>query len=95
MKRPNVSATIRTSPCPQSPSAREKVFEELARVLPDGRSPSFADTRELKYIMRCINESMRLYPHPPVRSTACKAPTSSAESGLISWSPSFLISFQY
>ncbi|GAQ83134.1 cytochrome P450 superfamily protein [Klebsormidium nitens] len=50
----------------QSPSAREKVFEELARVLPDGRSPSFADTRELKYIMRCINESMRLYPHPPV-----------------------------
>lgn len=51
----------------QSPSARQKVFEELDRVLPDGRSPSFADTRELKYIMRCINESMRLYPHPPVR----------------------------
>jgi hypothetical protein len=44
-------------------------------VLPDGRSPSFADTRELKYIMRCINESMRLYPHPPVRKQMlCVAP---------------------
>lgn len=20
----------------------------------------------LKYVMRCVNESMRLYPHPPV-----------------------------
>lgn len=24
------------------------------------------DYRELKFLMRCINESMRLYPHPPV-----------------------------
>jgi hypothetical protein len=25
-----------------------------------------ADYQALKYCMRCINESMRLYPHPPV-----------------------------
>lgn len=23
-------------------------------------------TGEMKYVLRCINESMRLYPHPPV-----------------------------
>ena len=27
---------------------------------------TIADYKELKYNMRCINESMRLYPHPPV-----------------------------
>ena len=25
-----------------------------------------ADYKALRYTMRCINESMRLYPHPPV-----------------------------
>lgn len=25
-----------------------------------------ADYLSLKYLMRCVNESMRLYPHPPV-----------------------------
>lgn len=24
------------------------------------------DYTQLKYVMRCVNESMRLYPHPPV-----------------------------
>lgn len=28
--------------------------------------PTMADFSELKYVMRCVNESMRLYPHPPV-----------------------------
>lgn len=28
--------------------------------------PTIAAFKELKYNMRCINESMRLYPHPPV-----------------------------
>ena len=27
---------------------------------------TLADHGALKYVMRCINESMRLYPHPPV-----------------------------
>lgn len=28
--------------------------------------PLTEDYMGLKYIMRCVNESMRLYPHPPV-----------------------------
>jgi carotene epsilon-monooxygenase len=35
-------------------------------VLGDRLQPTSADYRELAYVMRCINESMRLYPHPPV-----------------------------
>ncbi|XP_031285161.1 carotene epsilon-monooxygenase, chloroplastic isoform X2 [Pistacia vera] len=42
-----------------------KAQEEVDRVL-HGRPPSFEDVKDLKFIMRCINESMRLYPHPPV-----------------------------
>ena len=52
----------------QNPDKLRKAQEEVDRVLAGGKShPSFDDTRELKYITRCINESMRLYPHPPVR----------------------------
>lgn len=42
-----------------------KVQEELEHVL-QGRNPQYSDIKELKYLTRCINESMRLYPHPPV-----------------------------
>lgn len=40
--------------------------EEVDRVLGDRQQPTVADYMELKYTMRCVNESMRLYPHPPV-----------------------------
>ncbi|XP_077226129.1 cytochrome P450 superfamily protein isoform X2 [Tasmannia lanceolata] len=43
----------------------KKAQEEVDKVL-KGRAPSYEDIKELKYLMRCINESMRLYPHPPV-----------------------------
>ncbi|EFJ05918.1 hypothetical protein SELMODRAFT_187123 [Selaginella moellendorffii] len=49
----------------KNPLVLAKVQEELDAVL-NGRKPTVADTRELKYLTRCINESMRLYPHPPV-----------------------------
>lgn len=42
-----------------------KAQEEVDRVL-QGRSPSYEDIKDLKFLTRCINESMRLYPHPPV-----------------------------
>lgn len=45
-----------------------KAQEEVDRVL-QGRPPSFEDIKNLKYVTRCINESMRLYPHPPVSFT--------------------------
>ncbi|XP_038982736.1 carotene epsilon-monooxygenase, chloroplastic isoform X2 [Phoenix dactylifera] len=42
-----------------------KAQQEVDEVL-QGRLPRYEDVKELKYLMRCINESMRLYPHPPV-----------------------------
>ena len=35
-------------------------------MLGDRDQPTVADYGHLKYMMRCVNESMRLYPHPPV-----------------------------
>ncbi|KAL3677782.1 hypothetical protein R1sor_020738 [Riccia sorocarpa] len=49
----------------KNPSAYKKVQEELDTVL-GGRNPKIEDVKDLKYLTRCINESMRLYPHPPV-----------------------------
>ncbi len=40
--------------------------EEVDRVLGDKEQPDLEGYQQLKYLMRCINESMRLYPHPPV-----------------------------
>jgi carotenoid epsilon hydroxylase len=40
--------------------------EEALKVLGDDEQPSMAQYGDLKYILRCVNESMRLYPHPPV-----------------------------
>ena len=39
---------------------------EVDAVLGERSQPTVADFMELKYLMRCVNESMRLYPHPPV-----------------------------
>ncbi|XP_023764664.1 carotene epsilon-monooxygenase, chloroplastic [Lactuca sativa] len=49
----------------KDPSSLKKAQEEVDRVL-QGRNPSYEDIKNLKFITRCINESMRLYPHPPV-----------------------------
>ena len=35
-------------------------------MLGDRDQPTVGDYGQLKYVMRCVNESMRLYPHPPV-----------------------------
>ena len=35
-------------------------------MLREKAQPEVADYQQLKYLMRCVNESMRLYPHPPV-----------------------------
>lgn len=49
----------------KNPGPLAKAQDELERVL-GGRRPEFEDIKELKYLTRCISESMRLYPHPPV-----------------------------
>lgn len=46
-------------------SALKKAHDEVDRVL-QGQRPTFEDVKNLKFLTRCINESMRLYPHPPV-----------------------------
>ncbi|KAL0309640.1 UNVERIFIED_CONTAM: Carotene epsilon-monooxygenase, chloroplastic [Sesamum radiatum] len=49
----------------EDPSSLRKAQEEVDRVL-QGRLPTYEDIKNLKFLMRCITESMRLYPHPPV-----------------------------
>ncbi|XP_078155673.1 cytochrome P450 superfamily protein isoform X1 [Carex rostrata] len=49
----------------KNPETLRKAQEEVDLVL-QGRVPRYEDVKNLKYLMRCINESMRLYPHPPV-----------------------------
>ncbi|GAB4856531.1 cytochrome P450 [Ancistrocladus abbreviatus] len=46
-------------------SSLKKAREEVDKVL-HGRPPTYLDTKDLKFLTRCIMESLRLYPHPPV-----------------------------
>ena len=47
-------------------AAVAEVQEEVDRVVGDADRPTLAQYRDLKYTMRCVNESMRMFPHPPV-----------------------------
>ena len=59
-----------TLPC----AAARQAQAEIDRVL-DGRPlPALGDVAALGYVMRCVNESMRLYPHPPVLLRRAQAP---------------------
>ncbi|KAL3523404.1 hypothetical protein ACH5RR_016238 [Cinchona calisaya] len=49
----------------KEPSAMAKLQNEVDAILGD-RFPTLADMKKLKYTTRVINESMRLYPQPPV-----------------------------
>jgi len=40
---------------------QEKVYQEIKRVLPDGRDPNFEDSESFTYLRKCIQETMRLY----------------------------------
>ncbi|GLT71790.1 hypothetical protein SLA2020_437850 [Shorea laevis] len=46
-------------------SSLAKAQEEVDRVL-QGRPPTYEDIKDLTFLTRCIIESLRLYPHPPV-----------------------------
>eukprot|EP00887_Chlorella_sp_A99_P003484 scaffold7.g3484.t1 len=39
---------------------------EVDEVLAGSAKPDLEQLQRLRYLMRCVNESMRLYPHPPV-----------------------------
>lgn len=49
-----------------NPEKLAKAQAEVDAVLGDRTMPTITDYSNLKYIMRCVCESMRLYPHPPV-----------------------------
>ncbi|XWS59588.1 hypothetical protein CRYUN_Cryun08bG0135000 [Craigia yunnanensis] len=49
----------------KNPSSLLKAQQEVDRVL-EGRPPAYEDIKDLKFLTRCITESLRLYPHPPV-----------------------------
>ncbi len=40
--------------------------DEIDSVLGEAEQPDMAGYSALRYLTRCVNESMRLYPHPPV-----------------------------
>ncbi|KAL6133495.1 hypothetical protein ACLB2K_065730 [Fragaria x ananassa] len=49
----------------KDPQSLGKAQEEVDTVL-QGRCPSYDDIKDLKFLTRCIMESLRLFPHPPV-----------------------------
>jgi carotene epsilon-monooxygenase len=50
----------------QNPRAMAAAQAEADAAMGDRAAPTLADYGALRYVMRCVNESMRLYPHPPV-----------------------------
>lgn len=57
----------------KNPSSLKRAQEEVDRVL-QGRSPAYEDIKDLKFVTRCLNESLRLYPHPPVLLRRAQVP---------------------
>ena len=43
-----------------------QAVEEVEEVLGSRAQPDMQDYGKLRYVTRCVCESMRLYPHPPV-----------------------------
>ncbi|XP_061337692.1 carotene epsilon-monooxygenase, chloroplastic [Gastrolobium bilobum] len=54
-------------------SSLAKAQEEVDRIL-QGRRPAYEDIKDLKFLTRCIIESLRLYPHPPVLIRRAQVP---------------------
>nr|AZR39477.1 cytochrome P450 [Agasicles hygrophila] len=49
-------------------SIQDEMYQEIISVLVDPKKPTFNDLGELKFMERCIKESLRLYPSVPIIS---------------------------
>ncbi|XP_056636365.1 cytochrome P450 4c3-like [Diorhabda sublineata] len=47
---------------------QEEIYQEILSVVGDSNAPSFQELGELKFMERCIKESLRLYPSVPLIS---------------------------
>lgn len=57
----------------KNPSSLKRAQEEVDCVL-QGKPPTYENIKDLKFLTRCINESLRLYPHPPVLLRRAQVP---------------------
>lgn len=49
------------------PDIQEKVIQELDEIFGDSDRPvTFQDTLEMKYLERCLMETLRMYPPVPI-----------------------------
>lgn len=56
------------------PDIQEKVIQELDEIFGDSDRPAtFQDTLEMKYLERCLMETLRLYPPVPVIAREMKS----------------------
>jgi len=49
-----------------NPEIQEEIYQELISIVGDADAPSYNDLGKLKFMERCIKESLRLYPSVPV-----------------------------
>ncbi|CAG9831865.1 unnamed protein product [Diabrotica balteata] len=48
------------------PKIQEEIYQELLTVVGESEEPSYQELGDLKYLERCIKESLRLYPSVPI-----------------------------
>ncbi|CAG9830836.1 unnamed protein product [Diabrotica balteata] len=51
-----------------NPDIQEEMYQEAIAVVENPKNPTYTELGELKYIERCIKESLRLYPSAPTIS---------------------------
>jgi len=55
------------------PDIQEKVIQELDEIFGDSDRPAtFQDTLEMKYLERCLMETLRMYPPVPIIARTIK-----------------------
>ena len=64
---PDTGCDLGDAACADAFAHAMQAQEEVDRILGSGDKPSLEQYTSLKYVLRCVSESMRLYP-PPARA---------------------------